>query len=72
MVERFDLQILADNIRAERSRKNISQSKLAEMVGVTPPTIHVIEKVKNTPKIDLVVDIANALGVDISTLITKK
>ena len=60
---------LADNIRAERNRKNITQAELAEKINVSESTISLIERAKQTPSIFLVLDIANTLKIDINDLL---
>ena len=61
--------LLANNIRAERNRKNISQAALAEKVGASESTISLIERGKQTPSIFLVIDIAKVLNIDINELL---
>lgn len=61
--------ILANNIRAERNRKNMTQSVLAEKINVSESTISLIERGKQTPSIFLVFDISTALGIDINDLL---
>ena len=61
--------ILADNIRAERNRKKISQAVLAEKVNVSESTISLIERGKQTPSVFLVLDISKVLGIDINDLL---
>ena len=60
---------LAKNIRIERARLNISQLKLAEMADVSLDTINMIERAVGNPKLCTVIAIANALKVDLNTLI---
>ena len=61
--------ILADNIRAERNRKNLSQVDLAKKIGVSESTISLIERSIQTPSIFIVSDIAVVLGIDINDLL---
>jgi len=61
--------ILANNIRAERNRKNYTQAILAEKVNVSESTISLIERGKQTPSVFLVYDISSVLGVDINDLL---
>ena len=61
--------ILADNIRAERNRKKISQATLAEKVNVSESTISLIERGLQTPSVFLVYDIANVLEININDLL---
>ena len=61
--------ILADNIRAERNRKKISQATLAEKVNVSESTISLIERGLQTPSVFLVYDIAKVLEININDLL---
>ena len=61
--------LLADNIRAERNRKKITQATLAEMVNVSESTISLIERGKQTPSVFLVFDISKVLEIDIKDLL---
>ena len=60
---------LDKNMRIERARLNISQLKLAEMADVSLDTINMIERAVGNPKLCTVIAIANALKVDLNTLI---
>ncbi len=62
------LQILGDNIRAERMRKRLSQEKLAEFISVNKDSIRNIENGRQTPSAFIVFDIANTLGIPIEDL----
>ena len=62
------LQILGDNIRAERMRKRFSQEKLAELIDVSKDTIRNIENERQTPSAFIVFDIANALEIPMEDL----
>lgn len=57
-------------IRVERARLEISQSELADKIGVTRQTIYAIEKGKFTPSVVLAFKIAKVLQVDINYLFT--
>lgn len=62
------LKILGVNIKAERLKKEISQEKLAELVGISLSTMSLIETGKqNTSALNLI-DIANVLDVEIAIL----
>ena len=62
------LQILGDNIRAERMRKRLSQEKLSELIDVSKDTIRNIENERQTPSAFIVFDIANALEIPMEDL----
>ena len=57
-------------IKVERARLEISQSDLADKVGVTRQTVYAIEKNKFTPSVILAFKIAKELKVDINYLFT--
>lgn len=61
--------LLASNIKAERNRKNLTQSELAELINMSDSTVSLIERGLQTPSIFVVHDIANALNIDIKELL---
>lgn len=63
------LKILAENIRVERARKNMSQEYLAELADITPQHMYRIENEKVCPTILVVANIAQALDVSLNTLL---
>ena len=65
-------RILAQNIRIERARNKISQLKLAELADVSLDTISTIEREIANPTLSTIVAIANALNVDLNTLLPLK
>ena len=62
------LQTLGNNIRAERMRKSLSQSKLAELVEISTDSMTKIENANQTPSAFIIFDIANALEIPIEEL----
>lgn len=54
------------NIKAERARKGYSQEELAELADTTRHTISMIETGAQHPKLLSVLNIANALKIDIN------
>lgn len=63
------LKLIGINIKAERLKKNLSQEQLAEMTNISIPTISLIETGKQNTSILNILEIAKALGVDVSTLV---
>ena len=59
----------ADNLKYLRSKKNISQNRLAEMSHVNQTTINRWEAKEMSPSLDNVNDVANALNVSVSDLL---
>jgi len=62
------LDILSANIRAERSRKKMSQESLSEYVKISTRSISAIENGHQIPSAFVVYDIAKALEIDINEL----
>ena len=62
-------KILARDIKAERYRKGVTQSELAEKIDVSDSTISLIERGIQTPSIFLVYDISRFLQIDINDLL---
>lgn len=63
---------MKNNIKIERARHNISQTDLANEVGVTRQTIYAIEKGKFDPSIALAFRIADALQIDVNELFLRE
>ena len=59
----FDKQVFAANLRAERARRDISQSELAERSGINLATISQYEDGAFVPGGDKLCQLASALGV---------
>jgi putative transcriptional regulator len=55
-------------IKVERARNHMSQSDLAEKVGVTRQTIYAIETKRFIPSTVLAFKIADILGVEVTKL----
>lgn len=56
-------------VRIERTKKDISQEKLAEMAGLNKNSLGLIERGATVPSIETANDIANALGIKLPELI---
>ncbi len=63
------IRIFAENLRAERARKQFSQEKLAEMADITPEYLARIEKEKYSPSLIVIVNLALALNISVDKLI---
>ena len=61
-------KIFARNLKAERYRKNLTQSELAESINVSESTISLLERGLQTPSVFLVYDIAKTFEIDMSEL----
>ena len=62
-------KIFARNLKAERYRKGLTQSELAEAVDASDSTMSLLERGVQTPSIFLVYDIAKVLEIDINDLL---
>lgn len=67
----LDYQEIGLNIRLQRIRKRMKQKELAEHVNVSAQHISHIETNHSQPSLPILVDIANALGTDMDTLLGK-
>lgn len=66
---KLDYNILAERIKQARTGKGYSQSKLAELVGVSTNTIGKLEISYTTVSLKTILNIANVLDVDINFLV---
>ncbi|MFR1672950.1 MAG: helix-turn-helix domain-containing protein [Candidatus Gastranaerophilaceae bacterium] len=62
------LETLSINIKAERVRKKLTQSQLAQLTNVSERSISQIEQSKQTPSALVIFDIAKALGITVDEL----
>ncbi|MBQ8458494.1 helix-turn-helix transcriptional regulator [bacterium] len=63
------LKRLGKNVKIERIRNDYSQEQLAELLGVSPRTVSLIENGLQHPKFFLVAKIAKILNVDINLFV---
>lgn len=63
------IRIFAENVRAERARRQLSQEKLAEMADITPEYLARIEKERYSPSLVVIANLALALNVTLDTLV---
>jgi putative transcriptional regulator len=68
MSDKQRLKNIGINIKSERLRRNVSQERLAELTNISRNSVSLIETGKINPTILKVLDIASALGTDISSL----
>ena len=62
------IRIFAENLRAQRARRQFSQEVLAEKADITPEYLARIEHEKYSPSLVVIVRLAKALGVTIDKL----
>ena len=56
------------NIRLERVKRGISQEVLADMAGIARSTMGILERGEQSPSIQTICKVANALNIDIHKL----
>ena len=64
-----DSKLLSNRIKHFREMKNYSQEELAELTDLSRVNINRIENDVRLPSIDVLVDVANALGVSADDLL---
>lgn len=65
-------EVFSKNLRFYMEQRGINQKELAEIVGVSAPTINEWLKAKKFPRIDKIEILANYFGILKSDLIEKK
>ncbi len=63
---------LGQRIRKRREALNLTQQELAQVLGVTPQHISVVEQDKRLPSLTFLAKLAEKLGVDIDYLVSGK
>lgn len=56
------------NIRIERIKRGISQEGLADIAGLARSTMGIVERGEQSPSLQTISKVANALGIDIHKL----
>ena len=64
----FDMEILADNLRAERVRARMSQKDVADAIGASPAAVQKWEAGESVPLIGSVYSLADLYGIGIDKL----
>lgn len=59
---------LANRIKSERERAELTQAELAERVGVSRKTVNTVENGVFTPSTTLAIKLAQALGLSVEEL----
>ena len=60
---------LAENIRALRKQRGLTQEQLAEATGVTVGAVHKWETGLSTPELSLIVELADYFGISVDALL---
>ena len=64
--------IVGENILMRRKRRNLTQEKLAEMVGIGQQSLSRMEKGHIAPRFDRLQELANALGCTVAALFEQQ
>ena len=66
------LEKLADNLRAEREKLGITQTQLAEMLGVTPQAVSKWENARSYPDIETLVRLAELFSMTVDRMLGRE
>lgn len=66
-VDKIDKKV-GMNIRLERVKRGISQESLADLAGLARSTMGIVERGEQSPSIQTITKIANALNIEIYKL----
>ena len=64
----LDMSVFAERLRLLRQARNVTQARLAELLGVSPRVYNRWEKGGNVPHFDTIVKIADILQVTLDEL----
>lgn len=70
MPSKSSRDVIAENVRRERSTRGWTQMDLAAKAGVHHPRIAEIEAAKSSPRSDTIDKLADAFGIAPATLLT--
>ncbi len=65
------VELVAENLKAQRTRKKLSQEALAAKAGLSVSYISMLERGERTPPLDTLEQLAKALGVTPTQLLVK-
>ena len=67
--QNIDYVSIVEQVRKYRKKKNLTLLKLAEMVDVSESFIGQVERGKNKPSLETIINIANSLEVSVDDLL---
>ena len=62
---------VADLLRQERERRNVSMTRLAEMSGLSQGMISLVEHEQRNPSLDTLLRICHALKIELSNVLNR-
>lgn len=67
-----DIVEVSNRLRFIREDAGYSQEKMAEMLDVSPSTVHRVEGGKSVPQLDLIFKLADSMGISITQILPKR
>lgn len=64
-------RVVGDRIRVARMRRNLTQERLAERAGLDRQAVNRVEQGHQSPRLDTLLLLADALGVPLSVLVRE-
>jgi transcriptional regulator with XRE-family HTH domain len=69
---RLDMSMFAERLQSTRKERKITQTRLADMLGVNPRVYNRWERGTAVPQLDTIVKIADILGVSLDVLVGRE
>lgn len=67
-----DIIEVSNRLRFIREDAGYSQEKMAEILDVSPSTVHRVEGGKSVPQLDLIFKLADSMGISITQILPKR
>lgn len=67
-----DIIEVSNRLRFIREDAGYSQEKMAEILDVSPSTVHRVEGSKSVPQLDLIFKLADSMGISITQILPKR
>ena len=64
-------KLFGERLKARRQELGLTQAQLFEQTGITSPYISAIERGKANPTLDMIVKLAEAVGLEASDMIRR-
>lgn len=68
----MNYNLLGSKIKVERNKRGMSQDVLSELADITQKYLSLIETGKRTPKLNVIIKLASALGVTVDYLVLNR
>lgn len=67
-----DIIEVSNRLRFIREDAGYSQEKMAEILDVSPSTVHRVEGGKSVPQLDLIFKLADSMGISMTQILPKR